>query len=162
AGAAPAGGAEARAGAGSANTGPVNAAGPVNGANRAGAADPAGGADPTGNDSLASMLRRSGLKLTPQRHLICRLIENSAGHPTAEELYEAATQVMPSMSLKTVYTTLNDLAALNAIRLVNVGTGGFRVESNLEPHGHLVCRMCGTVMDVPVHPAIEEELSVPP
>lgn len=112
--------------------------------------------------SLAALLRQSGLKLTPQRHLICQLIENSDGHPTAEELYESATAVMPSMSLKTVYTTLNDLAALNAIRLVNVGTGGFRVESNLEPHGHLVCRMCGTIMDIPVNPAIEEELAVPP
>lgn len=112
--------------------------------------------------SLVARLRRHGLKLTPQRHLICRLIENSTDHPTAEELYESATEVMPSMSLKTVYTTLNELAAMNAIRLVNVGTGGFRVESNLEPHGHLVCRGCGKVVDVPVDPALEKQLSVPP
>lgn len=111
--------------------------------------------------SLVTRLRGNGLKLTPQRHLICRLIEQSTGHPTAEELYDWATEVMPSMSLKTVYTTLNELAGLGAIRLVNVGTGGFRVESNLEPHGHLVCRGCGKVVDVPVNPTIEEELSVP-
>lgn len=112
--------------------------------------------------TLVEQLRRHGLKLTPQRHLICRLIEESDGHPTAEELYEAATEVMPSMSLKTVYTTLNELAALNAIRLVNVGTGGSRVERNLAPHGHLVCRVCGHVVDVPVHPAVERHLTVPP
>lgn len=118
-----------------------------------------GAADDT---TLVAWLRRHGLKLTPQRHLICQLIENSDGHPTAEELYEAATEVMPSMSLKTVYTTLNDLAALNAIRLVNVGTGGFRVERNMEPHGHLVCRSCGYVVDIPVHPALDEQLTIPP
>lgn len=112
--------------------------------------------------SLIQLLRRHGLKLTPQRHLICRLIEASHGHPTAEELYEAATEVMPSMSLKTVYTTLNELAALNAIRLVNVGAGGSRVERNMAPHGHLVCRSCGQVMDVPVDPAVERRLTVPP
>jgi len=111
--------------------------------------------------TLVEKLRENGLKLTPQRHLICRLIEQTTGHPTAEELYDLATEVMPSMSLKTVYTTLNELATLDAIRLVNVGTGGFRVESNLEPHGHLVCRGCGKVMDVPVTPAIDAELSVP-
>src|SRR5690606_3650949 len=33
-----------------------------------------------------------------------------------------------SMSLKTVYTTVYELAGLGAIRLVNVGTGGFRIE----------------------------------
>lgn len=113
------------------------------------------------DDSLVTRLRHNGLKLTPQRHLICRLIEQSTGHPTAEELYDWATDVMPSMSLKTVYTTLNELAGLGAIRLVNVGTGGFRVESNMEPHGHLVCRGCGKVMDIPVDPTIDAELSVP-
>lgn len=118
--------------------------------------------DTAAEGSLVARLRHNGLKLTPQRHLICRLIENSTGHPTAEELYESATQVMPSMSLKTVYTTLNELAALDAIRLVNVGTGGFRVESNLEPHGHLVCRGCGKVVDVPVNPTLDEQLAVPP
>lgn len=111
-------------------------------------------------DSLVTRLRRNGLKLTPQRHLICRLIEQATGHPTAEELYDSATEVMPSMSLKTVYSTLNELAAMDAIRLVNVGTGGFRVESNMEPHAHLVCRGCGKVMDVPVNSA--EQLTVPP
>src|SRR5690606_24374712 len=113
-------------------------------------------------DSLTDLLRRHGLKLTPQRHLICRLLETTHGHPTVEELYEAATEVMPSMSLKTVYTTLNELAALNAIRLVNVGAGGSRVERNLAPHGHLVCRRCGQVFDVPVDPEAERYLAVPP
>src|SRR5690606_8126196 len=110
--------------------------------------------------SLAEQLRDNGLKLTPQRHLICQLIENSDGHPTVDELYEQATAVMPSMSLKTVYTTVYELAGLGAIRLVNVGTGGVRIECNLSPHSHLVCRSCGKVMDVPVDPAEHADLSV--
>src|SRR5690606_36199393 len=110
--------------------------------------------------TLIEQLREHGLKLTPQRHLICQLIETTHGHPTVEDLYEKATAVMPSMSLKTVYTALYELAGLGAIRLVNVGTGGFRVESNLDPHSHLVCRRCGKVMDVPVDPAATADLSV--
>ncbi|MBO8140724.1 MAG: transcriptional repressor [Firmicutes bacterium] len=113
---------------------------------------------PTGG--LVERLKDNGLKLTPQRHLICQLIETLPGHPTAEDLYEQATAVMPSMSLKTVYSTLYELAGMGAIRLVNVGTGGFRVESHLEPHAHLVCRSCGQVTDVPVDPVADADLSV--
>lgn len=101
---------------------------------------------------LLDSLRKNGLKLTPQRRLICQLVTTNVTHPTAEELHDKATEAMPGMSLKTVYTTLYELAELEAIRLVNVGSGGFRVESNMDPHSHLVCRRCGLVTDVPVDP----------
>lgn len=107
--------------------------------------------------ALVDRLRDNGLKLTPQRRLICQLVAEDDSHPTAEELHERATETMPGMSLKTVYTTLYELADLHAIRLVNVGSGGFRVESNLAPHSHLVCRRCGDVIDVPVDPDVVEE-----
>lgn len=110
--------------------------------------------------ALVDRLRDNGLKLTPQRRLICRLVAENDAHPTAEELHDKATTAMPGMSLKTVYTTLYELAGLDAIRLVNVGAGGFRVESNLSPHSHFVCRRCSHVVDVPVDPAAEAEQAV--
>lgn len=112
------------------------------------------------SQTLVDRLRDNGLKLTPQRRLICRLVAENDAHPTVEELHEMATEAMPGVSLKTVYSTLYELAGMDAIRLVNVGTGGFRVESNLDPHSHLVCRQCGQVVDVPVDPATEAEPSV--
>jgi Fur family transcriptional regulator, stress-responsive regulator len=56
---------------------------------------------------------------------------------------------MPSVSLKTVYLTLNDLAELGAISVLDVGTGSSRFDPNVETtHHHLVCRSCGKVRDV--------------
>lgn len=107
--------------------------------------------------ALVERLRDNGLKLTPQRRLICRLVAENDAHPTVEELHDLATAAMPGVSLKTVYSTLYELAGMEAIRLVNVGTGGFRVESNLDPHSHFVCRRCGRVVDVPMDPAAEAE-----
>lgn len=107
--------------------------------------------------ALVEKLRDNGLKLTPQRRLICQLVSENEAHPTVEELHAKATDAMPGMSLKTVYTTLYELADMGAIRLVNVGAGGLRVESNLDPHSHLVCRQCGDVMDVPVDPGATAE-----
>lgn len=110
--------------------------------------------------ALLERMRDNGLKLTPQRRLICRLVAENDAHPTVEELHELATEIMPGVSLKTVYSTLYELAGLEAIRLVNVGTGGFRVESNLAPHSHFVCRRCGRVVDLPMSPDAEAEREV--
>jgi Fe2+ or Zn2+ uptake regulation protein len=56
---------------------------------------------------------------------------------------------MPNVSLKTVYQTLNDLAELGAISVLEVGTGSARFDPNVEStHHHLVCRSCGKVRDV--------------
>ncbi len=54
-----------------------------------------------------------------------------------------------NVSLKTVYQTLNDLADLGAITVLDVGTGSARFDPNVErTHHHLVCRSCGKVRDV--------------
>lgn len=101
---------------------------------------------------LVQLLKERGLKLTPQRHLVCSLLTQLSGHPTAEEIHAHATRMMPTLSLKTVYSTLYELVEMGAVRLINPGPGGFRVESNLEPHSHLVCRRCGHILDAPADP----------
>ena len=55
---------------------------------------------------------------------------------------------MPTLSLKTVYQTLNDLASMGELQLLDVGTGSTRFDPNTDPHHHLVCTACGRVRDV--------------
>jgi Fe2+ or Zn2+ uptake regulation protein len=56
---------------------------------------------------------------------------------------------MPTISLKTVYATLNDLAAMGEIVLLDLGTGAGRFDPNVEAdHHHLVCEQCGKVRDL--------------
>jgi Fe2+ or Zn2+ uptake regulation protein len=55
---------------------------------------------------------------------------------------------MPTISLRTVYQTLNDLAAMGELRSLDLGTGSTRFDPNLEPHHHLVCTSCGRIDDV--------------
>jgi len=57
---------------------------------------------------------------------------------------------MPTISLKTVYQTVNDLAAMGEVVLLDLGTGSYRVDPNVEDeHHHLICTRCGKVRDVP-------------
>jgi Fe2+ or Zn2+ uptake regulation protein len=54
------------------------------------------------------------------------------------------------VSLRTVYQVLHDLAELDEIQILDLGTGATRFDPNVEPHHHLVCSACGAVRDVPV------------
>jgi Fe2+ or Zn2+ uptake regulation protein len=102
-------------------------------------------------DELTDLFRTSGRKVTAQRQCIFRLLEGNESHPTAEAVYEAARVEMETISLKTVYQTLNELAELGEIAALDLGTGTVRFDPNVErAHHHLVCRSCGKVRDLNV------------
>lgn len=97
---------------------------------------------------LTELFRARGLKVTPQRQCIFRVLHGTEAHPTAESVYAAASAEMPTISLKTVYQTLNDLAGMGEIQQLDLGTGSTRFDPNVEGHHHLVCTRCGKVRDL--------------
>ena len=101
------------------------------------------------SDQLTTLFRAQGLRVTPQRQAIFRLLQGNDAHPTVESLYERARADMPTISLKTVYQTVHDLEALGEVHVLDLGTGSLRVDPNVEDdHHHLVCTSCGRVRDV--------------
>jgi Fur family transcriptional regulator, stress-responsive regulator len=110
-------------------------------------------------EELTSQFREHGLRVTPQRQAIFRLLYGVDSHPTVESLFEAARTEMPTISRKTVYQTVHDLEAMGEVAVLDVGTGAIRVDPNVEhTHHHLVCTRCGNVRDVLVDVA---DLRVP-
>jgi Fe2+ or Zn2+ uptake regulation protein len=99
---------------------------------------------------LTELFREQGLRVTPQRQCIFRLLEGNDRHPTAEWVYHQARSEMPTISLKTVYQTLNDLAAMGEIQALDLGTGSARFDPNVGHHHHLVCDRCGQTQDVTI------------
>ena len=102
---------------------------------------------------LTERFRAAGLKITPQRLLMFDLLESNVTHPTAEALFEAARAKMPSISLRTVYQTLNDLASMGELRQIDLGTGATRFDPKTEDHHHFICDDCGSIHDVQVDTA---------
>ncbi|HQZ33707.1 MAG TPA: transcriptional repressor [Ilumatobacteraceae bacterium] len=100
---------------------------------------------------LNTAFRAQGLKVTPQRQLLFRLLHGNMTHPTAEALYAVAVEQMPGISLRTVYQTLNDLAAMGELQVVQAAGGSTRFDPNVEPHHHARCDACGSLSDVYVH-----------
>jgi Fe2+ or Zn2+ uptake regulation protein len=97
---------------------------------------------------LTELFRARGLKVTPQRQAIFHVLHGEATHPTAESVYDAVSASMPTISLRTVYQTLNDLAAMGEVLALDLGTGSARFDHTLDAHHHLVCDHCGRVVDV--------------
>lgn len=99
-------------------------------------------------EQLVLAFRAAGLKVTPQRQLLFRLLSGNTAHPTAETLYDVASREMPGISLRTVYQTLTDLAAMGELQQIDLGGGAARFDPNVDDHHHVVCDQCGDVRDV--------------
>jgi Fe2+ or Zn2+ uptake regulation protein len=107
---------------------------------------------------LTEIFRSQGMKVTPQRQSIFRVLHDAEHHPTADAVYAVVSAEMPTISLRTVYQTLNDLVAMGELRQLDLGTGAARFDPNTGGHHHLVCTSCGKVRDLLI---AEPDLRVP-
>jgi Fe2+ or Zn2+ uptake regulation protein len=57
-----------------------------------------------------------------------------------------------------VYKTLHEFASIGLIRELGL-PGAMRFDANAGAHAHLVCDDCGTVVDIPITPALDDALS---
>ena len=85
--------------------------------------------------------------LTPQRQAVLRVIAESAAHPTANEIFEAARHELPSISFATVYNSLKYLKEAGLVREINFGKGANRYDRETARHDHAVCSRCGKLVD---------------
>lgn len=96
---------------------------------------------------LSESLRRAGVRLTPQRLEIYREVASHDDHPDAEAIYTAVRERMPSVSLDTVYRTLQLFVNLGLIAALNPPHERAHYDPNLRPHHHFICTRCGSVRD---------------
>ncbi|MDX5418395.1 MAG: transcriptional repressor [Hymenobacteraceae bacterium] len=90
----------------------------------------------------------SGLKATSQRIVVYEALTALHGHhPTAEEVYQHLNPANPSISLGTVYKTLDTFVEAELIRRVLSEEGGKRYDANTKAHNHIYCSNTKEIVD---------------
>ena len=101
-----------------------------------------------GPEDLASRLRSSGLRLTPQREMILRAVED-LGHATPDEVLAHVREQASAVNASTVYRTLEVLEELGLVRHAHLSDRAPTYHSASEPvHFHVVCRTCRRVESI--------------
>ena len=95
------------------------------------------------------ILRRGGLKYTPQRVDVLKEVLKDQGHRECEDIYLALKQSGNHVSRATVYRTMNILVKNGYARKMEIGDGRARYESKIgiPHHDHLVCTSCGKIIE---------------
>ncbi len=89
----------------------------------------------------------AGLKMTGQRRVILKVLDESEDHPSVEDLYERAKVIDSSVSIATVYRTLALLDDLSIVVRHEFQEGYARYELNSSHHHHLVDLETGKVIE---------------
>lgn len=88
-------------------------------------------------------------RMTACRDAILRVLAGTTSHPDARWIYERVQDVLPGVSLSTVYRTLAWLRDRGMV-LEFPTPRGARYDADVREHHHVTCRACGRMEDLRV------------
>lgn len=94
-----------------------------------------------------------------QRETILNVLKNDCTHPNVDSIFMKVREIIPDISLGTVYRNLNQLADNHDIIKLDFGDGVVHFDATTKPHYHMVCDHCGEVEDVFIDEAIIKTLN---
>jgi len=98
-------------------------------------------------DEIHEKISRNGLKVTHQRMVIYGAVAGMTHHPTADHIFEAIHEENPSISLGTVYKTLDTFVEKGILKKVFTTNGQMRYDPRTENHGHIYCSNTDEIID---------------
>ena len=106
-------------------------------------------------DTIIERCEANGLRMTEQRRVIARVLEESDDHPDVEQLYARASAVDSGISIATVYRTVKLFEEEGILDRLEFGDGRARYEdAERDHHDHLIDMNSGEVIEF-VDPEIE-------
>jgi Fur family ferric uptake transcriptional regulator len=98
-------------------------------------------------DPTAEALRAAGLQVTAQRLAVHRAV-SALPHALADDIYQAVHAELGVISRQAVFDALNAMSEHDIIRRIQPAGSAARYEQRVDNHHHVVCRQCGTMVDV--------------
>ncbi|MBQ4519912.1 MAG: transcriptional repressor [Bacteroidaceae bacterium] len=94
-------------------------------------------------------LTEYGIKPSVQRMAIMGYLMTHRTHPTADEVYSALCDSIPTLSKTTVYNTLKLFVDNRAALMLTIDDKLVRFDGDTSLHSHFLCHRCGKVYDLP-------------
>ena len=105
-------------------------------------------AEDTETSELENACTDKGLRMTEQRRVVARVLDQSTDHPDVEELYRRASAVDSKISIATVYRTVKLFEDAGVITRHDFGEGRSRYETIPDiHHDHLIDLRTGEVVE---------------
>ena len=96
----------------------------------------------------ADLLRERGIQVTAQRLAVLRAVSGQP-HISADGVAEVVRGEIGAISLQSVYDALGILVSEGLIRRIQPAGSPARYEDRVgDNHHHLICRICGRVVDI--------------
>lgn len=99
------------------------------------------------SSAFRNVCREFGLRITPQRLAIYKVLSESIEHPSADMLYQKVKKIRPNISLDTVNRTLLTLNKIGVAFVVEGSGDPKRFDANLSSHQHFKCVKCHRIID---------------
>ncbi len=111
----------------------------------------------TSMEKIKYLLKEKGIKPTYQRIKILEYMGNKLNnHPTVEMVYEELLKDIPTLSLTTVYNTLNYFLEKGLVLGVTITGTEARYDFDTKYHHHFLCKKCGQIIDIDIKSAYAE------
>lgn len=97
---------------------------------------------------MSEVINIKDLGLTKQRGVVLQVIREATEHLTANEVFDRAKTLLPTISFATVYNSLRFLKDAGLIAEIQFGNGASRFDRKLTRHDHAICNKCGKLVDL--------------
>lgn len=100
------------------------------------------------SEAMIKRFKELNFRITPQRLAILKILAESKGHPSVEDIFNQLKPGFPTTSLATIYKTVHLLKEIGEIVELDFSEESNRYDGNRPyPHPHLICTKCKTIID---------------
>lgn len=100
---------------------------------------------------LTKILTEHQIRPSQQRLMILDYLMRHDLHPSAEMIFNALVNQVPTLSKAMVYNTLNAFAHAGLVKIIDIVENEARYDIITEVHGHFRCVACGSIFNFTVH-----------
>ena len=96
------------------------------------------------------------IKPSVQRIAIMEYLMEHRTHPSADEIYTALSDSMPTLSKTTVYNTLKLFSEQGAALMLTIDERNTNFDADTSRHAHFLCKSCGRIYDLAMPKGVKE------